>query len=385
MEKTMIHPEHDIDSDVATAAPFTVDSIERQIHDAWSELGARAEEAGAAAPLRTSILTLIVISSGEAETRRANDALERLVQVLPSRVIHVAFKDSTRDLEATVSAHCAITSTDQTNCYELVKVKAGPEHMRAIPSILTQLDIPDLTTFIWWVGSIDASSGQFRRLSGIANRIVVDSGSFDRPLQDLAELRSYLVENEDTLAGTDLAWSRLLSMRELAAQSFDHPDALDMLSHFSRLELAYNPAALTDALLMTGWLTSRLELEPVAAARSEHEFRLTTRYPDGKRVEFRLSPATARGKGLRSVRILAQTPAGTSRVTIRRTEQERATVNIDMTGLPRQQRTVHCADGSDDQMLGMELLQFSRDTIYEHALEHAVLFAALLQHEENAT
>ena len=376
----MIHPEHDIDSDVAASAPFTVDSIESKIHDAWSELGARAEEAGAAAPLRTSILTLIVISHGEAEIKRANHALERLVRVLPSRVIQVSVNDSTRDLAASVSAHCAITSTDQTNCYELISVQASPEHLRAIPSILTQLDISDLTTFIWWVGAVDSRSEHFRRVSGSADRIVVDSARFNRPLEDLDNYRRFLVDNTNDLAGTDLTWSRLLAMRELIAQSFDHPDAMAMLSSLRRLELSYNPAAFADALLMAGWLTSRLDLEPVAARQMTEMVGLTARYPDGKLVEFNLSPTTTRGAGLRSVRILAHNKLGTSRVTLRRTEQERATVNIEMTGLPRQQRTVHCADGSDDQLLGMELLQFSRDPVYEHALEHAALFAKLLQH-----
>jgi glucose-6-phosphate dehydrogenase assembly protein OpcA len=381
----MIHPQPDLTSDVISAAPFTVETIEQQIHDAWAELGARAEDAGEAAPLRTSILTLIVVSHGEPDLSRANQALERLVKVLPSRVIHISVNDSTRDLRAVVSAHCSITSTDRTNCYELINLQANPEHMRAIPSILTQLDISDLTTFIWWVGSIDAQSEHFRRISGTADRIVVDSGRFIRPLEDINSYRTFLVENEAITAGTDLSWSRLLAMRELIAQSFDHPDALAMLNSLSRLELAYNPLALADALLMTGWLTSRLALEPVTARTMRDLIGLTARYPDGKHVEFNLSPATTRGAGLRSVRILAHSSLGTSRVTLRKTEHERATLNIDMTGLPRQQRTVHCADGNEDQLLGLELLQFSRDPIYESALEHAALFATMLAQGEHPT
>jgi glucose-6-phosphate dehydrogenase assembly protein OpcA len=383
MEKTMIHPEHDVDSGIAPTAPITVESIEEKIHAAWSELGARAEEAGAAAPLRTSILTLIVISHGEPEIKRANQALERLVQVLPSRVIQISINDSTRDLAASVSAHCAVTSTDQSNCYELISVRAGPVHLRAIPSILTQLDIPDLTTFLWWVGPVDSGSTNFRRISSSADRVVVDSARFNRPLEDLNSYRLFLGENESDVAGTDLTWCRLLAMRELIAQSFDHPDALAMLTDLRRLEMSYNPAALAEALLMAGWFTSRLDLKPIAARRMQEMVGLTARYPDGKQVEFNLSPLTTRAAGLRSVRILAHNSLGTSRVTVRRTGQERATVNIEMTGMPRQQRTVHCADGTDDQLLGMELLQFGRDPVYEHALEHAATFARFLQREES--
>lgn len=358
--------------------PFTVESIEAQIHQAWSELGAIAEKSGAPAPLRTSILTLAVIACGDLEIGRANRTLEQLIQVLPSRVIQISVRDSTAELSATVSAHCAITRSEQASCYEIIRIEAGPDDMRAVPSILTQLDISDLTTFVWWVGPVDTRLENFRRIAGSSERVVFDSSKSRQPLDDLVAYNRFLTENQDVIAGTDLTWSRMLAMRELVAQSFDHPAAVEMLDNIQRVDMTYEPAARAGILLMAGWLSSRLGWTPTEASESGETIQLTVVTNNDRRVTFNLSAAQGSSIGLHSVRILAHTGTSSSRVTVRRIDAGRAIVNLQMTALPRQERIVHCAEGNDDQVLGMELLQFSRDLIYEAALEQAAAFAAML-------
>lgn len=365
-----------------SAPPFNVETIEEQIKEAWSELGVRAEQAGAPAPLRTSILTLVVVAQGANEIRRASATLMRLVQALPSRVIQVSIEDEHANMQARVSAHCALQPGGKPTCYELIEIDAGPAHLPAVPSILTQLDISDLTTFIWWVGPADPESDAFLRISGTAQRVIIDSARSPAPFRAFRRYATFSKNHVDSIACSDLTWTRLLVFRELVAQSFDIRAALEMLPNVHRIDMSYHPEAVADALLMAGWLTSRIGMTPFSAVTTGDGGLTLTATGDGSRtIRLVLTPVRSSTMGLRSIRLNGHSPARSSRVTIRRIDDTRAMVNVDITGLSRQQRMVHCGAGYEDQILGMELMQFNRDRIYEESLDHAAQFAGILEDE----
>lgn len=371
----------DLNSPVATASPMTVDAIEKQIQNAWRELNAQAEHRGDPAPLRTSILTLVVIAHGEVEIRSASRTLERLVRVLPSRVIQISIRDETDEMTATVSAHCAIRSGDKAGCYELVNIDAGPNDLRAMPSLLSQLDISDLPMFAWWVGPVQMDSPEFRRIAGVVERVIIDSSQFSDPLASFRAYREY-VDEGDTFAASDLTWSRLLTMRELVAQSFDIPAAIEMLAGIRRIDISHHPDGFAHAMLMAGWLTSRLGFEPSSATRLPNVLLLTASGQDGHNLQIVLESTRSGGRGIRSIRMVGHSAQKSSRVSIRRVDDDRAVVNIDLTGMPRQNRMVHCDEGYDDQVLGMELMQFGRDAIYQESLAIASTYAQLMYETE---
>jgi glucose-6-phosphate dehydrogenase assembly protein OpcA len=372
----------DLHSALNLESSFTVESIESELKHAWSELGAQAEEKNTVAPVRTSILTLVVIARGEAEITHARTTLHSLVRVLPSRVILVGIRSDREHLRAQVSAHCSFSSSDQASCYELIEIETGQENLRAIPSILTQLEISDLPTFIWWIGPVDLSSPEFSRISGAAQRVIIDSARFNHPLESMSHYAEYMARNHGNLAGTDLTWTRLLTWRELLAQSFDNPEAQAMLSSLQRVDMTYDPGYEADALLTAGWLASRLGWEPDAASETRDTITFSVCDQNRRIVRFNLTEIAGAGIGLRSVRLVSHSGRQSSRVTVRRIDRLRAAVLIEMTSAPRQQRVVQCIDNTDDQVLGTELLQFSRDYVYEHALNHAARFATMIQKQE---
>lgn len=372
----------DLHSELDLESSFTVESIESELKHAWAELGAQAEESNTLAPLRTSILTLVVVARGEAEIIHARTTLHNLVRVLPSRVILVAIRRESESLRAQVSAHCSFSLSDQASCYELIEIETGQANLRAIPSILTQLEISDLPTFMWWIGSVDLRSPEFSRISGAAQRVIIDSARFNHPLESMGHYAEYMAGNGGDLAGTDLTWSRLLAWRELLAQSFDSPAAQEMLSSLQRVDMTYDPGYEADALLTAGWLTSRLGWEPDAASETRDTITFSACDQNQRSVRFNLTEISGAGIGLRSVRLVSHSGQQSSRVTVRRLDRQRAAVHIEMTGMPRQQRVVQCVDNTDDQVLGAELLQFSRDDVYEHALNHAARFATMIQKQE---
>lgn len=377
--------ERDIHAEQNLATSFTVESIESELKRSWAELSAQADAKNSAAPVRTSILTLVVIARGESNISDARTTLQSLVRVLPSRVILVAVHSNLTDLSAKVAAHCSFSLSEQASCYELIEIQAGADDLRAIPSILTQLEISDLPTFIWWIGSEDLRSNEFERISGTAQRVIIDSARFDQPLESMRQYAEYLAHRQNELAGTDLTWSRLLPWRELIAQSFDGTVAQGMLSNLQRVDMTYDPGYEADAMLIAGWITSRLGWEPDGASEGQNTITFQACDQDRRIVEFRLTEISGAGIGLRSVRLVSHTGQHSSRVAVRRLDRQRAAVNIEMTGAPRQQRIVQCVDSTDDQVLGTELLQFSRDQVYEHALSHAARFATMIHHREDAT
>lgn len=372
---------HELHTKSTPAPAFTVEAIRDQITAAWADLGYQAEQMGTAPPLRTSILTLVVVAHGNREVARAREVLSNLVHAVPSRVILVAVRHDVEALAASVSAHCALRGTDQVSCYEIVEIETPPHSLRAIPSVLTQLEISDLITFIWWVGPIDFSVEEYGRISAVGERVIIDSSRFRDSLRAM-RLQARFLRSHPELAGSDLTWNRMLPWRELIAQSFDIPAAQAMLPNLQRVDMTFDPGSRADAVLCAGWLTSRLGFEPEEATESAGVTVFSACNAGRNVVRFNLSEVASSGIGLRSVRLVANTGRHTTRVTVRLIEGERAAVTIEMTGGPRQQRIVHFNDMSDVEALAQELHQFNRDPIYEKALNHAARFAAMLEPEE---
>src|SRR5690606_30322593 len=151
--------------------------------------------------------------------------------------------------------------------------------------LLSQLDISDLPTFAWWVGPVKVDTPEFTRIAGVVERVIIDSSQFTDPLDSLHVYREH-VEAGETYAASDLTWSRLLTLRELVAQSFDIPAAVEMLGGIRRIDMSHHPDGLAHAMLMAGWLTSRLGFEPTGASRSPDALRLTASSPDGRTLQL---------------------------------------------------------------------------------------------------
>ncbi|HAX23863.1 MAG TPA: hypothetical protein DCX80_02350, partial [Chloroflexi bacterium] len=80
---------HRIDVRAGAEREVTVDQIVGEMSRLWGDISAEVEQETGQIPLRTSILTLIIIASGESEIRMAHETLHELIEQLPSRVIVV--------------------------------------------------------------------------------------------------------------------------------------------------------------------------------------------------------------------------------------------------------------------------------------------------------
>ncbi|MDQ3548378.1 MAG: glucose-6-phosphate dehydrogenase assembly protein OpcA, partial [Chloroflexota bacterium] len=241
-------PSGRIEVNAGSGERVSVDNISRELHRLWSDISHQVEEQSGQIPLRTTILTLVVVARGRLEMRTAHDVLRELAEQLPSRAIVLEIGKPGTPFDASISANCRMLAAGRATCYEVIEIRAPSDKLEALPSLLVPLELYDVPSFMWWVGNVDFSSPGFLRLSQSAERIIVDSSRFDAAPNALADFEAFL-EGDVVCTGTDLNWARSTSWRELIAQSFDHPLTHDLLDRIQRVEIGYDPSAEAQALL----------------------------------------------------------------------------------------------------------------------------------------
>jgi glucose-6-phosphate dehydrogenase assembly protein OpcA len=156
-------------------------------------------------------------------------------------------------------------------CCEEVTLVAGGRFVAELPSATLPLLIPDLPVFLWWHDTFRLNDTLFEPLSRGANRLIVDSVAF---LPDGLNSIAKLCGSRDgvRLGISDINWERLTSWRGLLASFYDVPQYRIALDALSAIEVDYSAPESSDeiapqAMLIAGWLASRLGWQPVLESR----------------------------------------------------------------------------------------------------------------------
>ncbi|MBA3348772.1 MAG: glucose-6-phosphate dehydrogenase assembly protein OpcA [Actinobacteria bacterium] len=231
----------------------------------------RGEEASDGTPdLRTSVLTHIVWAPAK-WAAAARETLLGLEERHPSRTI-LLFPEPRRadGIEQTVSMRCfAVHGLSHEVCSEVIELHLGGKRSQAPASIVQPLLIPDLPAFCRWRGEPAWGSPALEQLAGVCDRLVVDSSEW-RGLPDSYER---LGELFDEIAVSDIVWGRTREWRGRLAELWPG------IGKAKRLSVT-GPRA--DALLLAGWLRSRLRREIELVHRSARD--LTRVAVDGEGV-----------------------------------------------------------------------------------------------------
>jgi hypothetical protein len=176
----------------------------------------------------------------------------------PSRTIilvpHPRSKESRIDAELSVECY-TLYDTKRTVCSEVVEVHLHGDRAAWPASVVEPLLISDLPVFCRWRGQPPFGAQELEQLAAVADRMIVDSSEWD----DLPEAYAQLAAVFDELAVSDLAWARTRLWRgQIAARWPGIADATTLRVKGRR----------ADALLLAGWLRSRLGR---AELRLEHE------------------------------------------------------------------------------------------------------------------
>ena len=138
---------------------------------------------------------------------------------------------------------------------ETVIVDVGEKHLPALDTIVDPLVVTDLPTLLW---SPHGHPEAIDVLLPLSQVVLLDS--VDEP--DLHDALSRAQELSRKAYVVDLAWLRSTPWRERVAATFD-PDMLRPdLRVISAVTIRHHPDSTAAALLLIGWLSSRLDWQP---------------------------------------------------------------------------------------------------------------------------
>jgi glucose-6-phosphate dehydrogenase assembly protein OpcA len=214
----------------------------------------RHEEHESFAPARVLNLVCIVDKawSGEVANR-----LRRVGRYHASRTVVLAVDPNRQHLDAvaTIASDVQPKAGEYALLRETVIVDVGEKHLPALDTIVDPLVVTDLPTVLW---SPHGHPEAVDVLLPLAQVVLVDS--VDEP--DLHEALERAHELSQKAYVVDLAWLRSTPWRERVAATFDPPHLRPDLRTISSVTIRHHPDSTAAALLLIGWLASRLGWQP---------------------------------------------------------------------------------------------------------------------------
>lgn len=223
-------------------------AIEAALRTALSQV--HRENAGYV-PARVLNLVCVVDKqySGEIANR-----LRRVGRYHPSRTIvcSVDPKRTTLDAVATIAAPSEVREGDIGLLRETVVVECGERHLKHLDRIVDPLVVTDLLTCVW------APHGHHEAVDALldlAQIVLTDSVDDPEPADAIHRARQL----SEQVYVVDLAWLRSTPWRERIAATFDPDTVRPELRTISAVTIRHHPDSAASALLLTGWLASRLD------------------------------------------------------------------------------------------------------------------------------
>jgi len=377
------------DQSIWGAPASGVAALERELARMRRVQSAQAADQGHVVA-RAAVLNLIVHASREVHARRAAATIRQLSQRHPSRAI-IVHVDSERPpgFEAALATHCLLPAADAGRqiCYEQILVRARGDSDERLASAVIPMLLPDLPTFLWWTGTPPVDQRHFDDLLALADRFIVDSADFARPDVTLQQIARICEGGHGRYGVTDFNWTRITPWRELVASFFDAPTWRALLADVTGIRVGFAVDAdgrdihPSQALLLIGWLASRLGWRPTAAlAPSEAGGLLfSMRRADAAEIQVRVRPRFERGLAegdLSGLRLQAERAGVLTEFVVKRVPgMSHALASVSTDGTLVSSRTIPLPAPSVTDLLGEELTIAGSDRIYEDALAALVRLA----------
>jgi glucose-6-phosphate dehydrogenase assembly protein OpcA len=225
----------------------TPDAIEAALRDLLAE---RHSENGGLVPARA--LNMIVFVDGQYSGEIAN-RLRGVGRYHASRLVVLSYKPSQRQLDArvTIASEGDPKPGELALLRETVLVELGDRHLEELATIVDPLVVTDLPTVLW---SPHGHPETLTPLLGFAQAVLLDS--IDEPDYAIAIDRAHEISERAYVV--DLAWLRSTPWRERIAATFDPAPMREQLGEISSVAITHHPDSQIAAMLLIGWLASRL-------------------------------------------------------------------------------------------------------------------------------
>jgi glucose-6-phosphate dehydrogenase assembly protein OpcA len=230
----------------------TPDAIEAALR---ALLAKRHAESASFIPAR--VLNMIVFVDDEWSGEIAN-RLRGVGRYAPSRLLVLSYEPGrTRlDARATIASDAEPADDELALLRETVIVKLGERHLDDLLTIADPLVVTDLPTLLW---SPHGHADAVDELLSLAQATLVDS--IEEPDRSQAGHRTAVdraCELSKQVYVVDLAWLRSTPWRERVATVFDPQPMRGELHNLSSVKVRHHPDSRVAALLLVGWLASRL-------------------------------------------------------------------------------------------------------------------------------
>ena len=355
--------------------------LEKELNAMWAEMSAPESGAQAAGVVRACVLNLVVYAAGAEARAEVDELLGAVVERHPCRAIVLAADREAAEarLEAFVSTRCQLSSRGSKRiCGEQITIEAAGPAADTASTAVAPLLVPDVPVFLWWKDIPHYDDRLFARLAAMADRVVIDSASFDQPHQDLLRLARLL--EGGGLRLSDLNWGRLTSWRSLVAGFWDVADYRASLAQIERVVVEYDPpdrsrAQLAPkALLALGWIASCLGWEVAPGGTTFADGRASFRLRGcGREIEAELAATgDAAGRDGLVTSLTISTAAGDEFYVVLRLEEGKLETGARLKGGGHSVgRVLAYGARTEGQRLSQELDILTRDEVYERAVAAA--------------
>jgi glucose-6-phosphate dehydrogenase assembly protein OpcA len=246
------------------------------------------------APAR--VLNLVVVLDRQWKGEIAN-RLEQVGRYHASRTVLCAVEEGRKELDATaVMAYDQRTPAGIGVLYEMIEIDMGPSHLAHLDTVIDPVIVSEMPTVLWCPHGHEEA---IQALLGMIDVLLLDSDQLFEPADSLANVENLL----DSAYVVDLAWLRTVPWRERLAASFDPPERVQRLKELRGLEVRYKPGSTASALLMAGWLTSRLHWEPNALKPQDGGRMRGSAVRNGEEITISLEPSEQEVPGLEGVTV----------------------------------------------------------------------------------
>jgi glucose-6-phosphate dehydrogenase assembly protein OpcA len=173
-------------------------------------------------------------------------------------------KRTTIDAVATIASDVNPQPGEFALLRETVIVDVGERHLPHVDTIVDPLVVTDLPTVAW---APHGHQEAIQALLPIVQVVLLDS--IDEP--DMRDALRRALGLLDDAYVVDLAWLRSTPWRERVAATFDPPHLRPDLRTISAVTVRHHPESAVAALLLVGWLASRLnwQLSPLMSRDSK--------------------------------------------------------------------------------------------------------------------
>jgi len=372
---------------IKVSKTLDVESVERQIAGLWVKTaGVSSQQQGAV--MRARVANLMIFTPTAAKLEGIDSTLIELSTAHPCRALVVASERDgvERDIEIYISSGChqGVSAGTKSVFCEAITLIAGGKFVEELPSATLPLLIPDLPVFLWWTDSMSSHDNLFAKLCRGADRLIIDSVDFVPAIMDSVAQLAFN-RNHGPLGISDINWARLTSWRALLASFYDVPQYRPALEQLSAVEIDYVSAEsasgeiASQALLMAGWLASRLKWEPVLKSRETNKEDLRIKLnKKGRQIDLKLRSverSTMRPGRLARVELKSDS-RGTSFSVARSASGHHIESHANLGSRIQPGQLLPVRNRSTAQLLGREMEILTNDDIYAEALE---LGAAMLK------